>query len=159
MIREILSEKQLSDSVAVIRNSFQTAADRFGLTRDNCPSHPSFITMEKIIELKKRGPSFFGYYTGDLQVGFIAVEKASGERYYLEKISVLPEHRHNSYGIRLVEFGIDYIVGNNGKMVSIGVIDADTALKGWYNSLGFRETLTKKYSHLPFTVCFMEKKI
>ena len=32
-------------------------------------------------------------------------------------------------------------------------------LKNWYMSYGFRETGTKAFPHLPFTVCFMEKEI
>lgn len=43
--------------------------------------------------------------------------------------------------------------------LSIGIINENKVLKQWYSSFGFNETGFKKFPHLPFTVCFMEKKI
>jgi diamine N-acetyltransferase len=48
---------------------------------------------------------------------------------------------------------------NMGRQVSIGIIDDHTVLKNWYLGLEFKETNTKQFAHLPFTVCFMEMDI
>jgi diamine N-acetyltransferase len=45
------------------------------------------------------------------------------------------------------------------EVISIGIIDEHTVLKQWYRKLGFTEVNRKKYDHLPFTVCSMEKRL
>jgi len=39
------------------------------------------------------------------------------------------------------------------------MINESTILKNWYKKLGFRETGTKNFEHLPFTVCFMDMNL
>ncbi len=156
MIRELTTEKNISESVDIIQKSFSTVACQFNLTRDNCPTHPSFIQLENLLELKRKGLTFFGLFIGDIQAGFIAVERSENGLFFIEKLSVLPEQRHNGYGKKLVLFAVDYIKNHNGKKISIGIIDGQTILKEWYKGCGFVETGTKSFKHLPFTVCFME---
>ena len=84
------------------------------------------------------------------------MEKADDSLYYLEKLSVLPEYRHNRYGGELVRFVLDTVVAKGAKKLSIGIIYEQTVLKDWYKDIGFRETGTRKFEHLPFTVGFME---
>ncbi|MBQ1234535.1 MAG: hypothetical protein IIX77_02795, partial [Oscillospiraceae bacterium] len=35
-------------AVKVIRQSFATVAEAFGLTKENCPTHTSFITEDRL---------------------------------------------------------------------------------------------------------------
>ena len=157
LVQEIADETGLNNSVTVIRKSFKTVAVEFGLTEKNCPTHPSFVTIKQLNELKIRGVRFFGLFLCSRQVGFVAIEKADNTLSYMEKLAVFPEHRHNGYGTKLVQFALDYVMKQRGKKLSIGIIDEHTILKNWYKELGFKETATKKFSNLPFTVCFMEK--
>jgi len=157
MIKEIISDNELFDSVNVITQSFRTVADEFNLTKNNCPTHPSFITHDNLLELKNKGLLFFGLFINNTQIGFIAIEKANDDLFYIEKLSILPQHRHKSYGKKLLAFAVDYIKKLNGKMISIGIINDHIVLKKWYNTIGFNEIMTKEYDHLPFTVCLMEK--
>lgn len=157
-IREIVDEHDLKNSVKVIRDSFKTVAVEFKLTQDNCPTHPSFITIERLNELKKKA-RLFGLFKENMQVGFVAIEKASDTLYYLDKLAVLPEHRHQGRGRKLVEFVLRYAKKNKGEEVSLGMIDESTLLKNWYKEIGFKEAGTKEFEHLPFTVCFMERSL
>jgi N-acetylglutamate synthase-like GNAT family acetyltransferase len=93
--------------------------------------------------------------------GCIAIEKSIREEdtFYIEKVSVLPEYRHNGYGIDLMNFALDKIKIKGGKWVSIALIDSNTRLKDWYLNQGFIETGTKDFPHLPFRVCFMKKDL
>lgn len=34
--------------IDLIRRSFRDVAERFGLTRENCPAHPSFYTVDRM---------------------------------------------------------------------------------------------------------------
>ena len=144
----------------MIRKSFSTVAREFGLTRANCPSHPAFVPVAKLRELQSNGVKFFGVYLNGEEVGFVAIEKNSSKSvYFMEKLAVVPLLRHRGYGRHLVEFTINYVKDQGGKKLSIAVIDEHTILKEWYKKLGFKEIETKKFKHLPFTVCYMEKKI
>lgn len=158
-INEISGNVSISDSACVIRNSFRTVAKEFNLTRANCPTHPSFVTIRQLTELKKKGLNFFGGFLGETQVGFVALEKADEALYYMEKLAVIPDDRHQGYGQKLVEFAVDYVRSHNGKKISIGIIDEHTILKDWYKTLGFIEVSTRKFNHLPFTVSYMEIEV
>jgi len=74
-IREILSEKELENSVKVIADSFQTVAVEFNLTKDNCPTHPSFVTVKQLNEMKRKGLKLFGLFENDMQIGFVAAKR------------------------------------------------------------------------------------
>jgi diamine N-acetyltransferase len=157
MIREIANENEMENSVKVIADSFQTVAVEFNLTKDNCPTHPSFVTMKHLNEMKRKGLKLFGLFEGDSQVGFAALEKKKRKVYNLEKLAVLPEYRHKGYGGKLIEFAEGYVKNAEGEKLSIGIINEHTVLKKWYETKGFQETSVVKFEQLPFTVCFMEK--
>jgi diamine N-acetyltransferase len=157
MIKEISQKSDLAESVQIIQDAFTTVREDLDLTKENCPTHPSFMTLEKLIELTEKEVHFFGLYEPDRQIGFAAIEKASDTVYYLEKLSVLPEFRHHGYGKQLMDFVFDYVKKCNGKKISIAVVNEQKILKDWYIQYGFKKTGTKTFEHLPFTVCFLEK--
>jgi diamine N-acetyltransferase len=159
VIKEIANETELENSVKVIGDSFATVALEFRLTKDNCPTHPSFVTMKQLTEMKRKGLKLFGLFEDDAQVGFVAVEKKKDKVYRIEKLAVLPEHRHKGYGGELMGFVYDYVKNAEGKKLLIGIINEHAVLKKWYEAKGFQETAVTKFAHLPFTVCFMEKTI
>jgi len=159
VIREIEHEADLNNSVNVIRDAFKTVALEFNLTCDNCPSSPAFVTFGQLRDLRIKGVKLFGLFQDSVQLGFVAVEQADDTVYYLEKLAVPPQYRRRGYGKKLVEFALEYVRSRKGKKVSLGMIDQSTALKDWYKKLGFCERGTKKFDHLPFIVCFMEKSL
>jgi GNAT superfamily N-acetyltransferase len=74
----------------------------------------------------------------------------------MERMAVLPKHRGKGYGSRLVRHAIDQAHESGAFSVGIGIIAADTGLKGFYKALGFEEEEeTKTFPHLPFAVTFM----
>ena len=159
MIREIANENELETSVKVVADSFQTVAVEFNLNKENCPTHPSLVTLKQLTEMKRKGLKLFGLFDGDAQIGFVAVEKKKHKVYNLEKLAVLPEYRHKGYGGKLMEFAEAYVKNAGGEKLSIGIINEHTVLKKWYEVKGFQETAITKFAHLPFTVCFMEKTV
>jgi len=156
LIHSIISNQDIKVSARVVRDSFRTVAEEFHLTRENCKTHPSFTTIQKLREMKKKGLIFFGGFLDGKQVGFVAVEDADGTLSYMERLAVLPAYRHQGYGTLLVNHVKNYVEHRGGKKISIGIIDDSVILKNWYQHLGFKEISTRKFSHLPFTVCFME---
>jgi len=158
-IEGITNESELRSSARVIRNAFRTVALDFNLTRENSPTHPSFIKIGRLRDDCNKGVRFLGLFLGDKQIGFIAIERADASLYYIERLTVLPEYCHRGYGAQLVEFAFEYIKANGGTRVSIGIINEHTVLKDWYKRLGFEEISTREFAYLPFTVCFMEREI
>jgi ribosomal protein S18 acetylase RimI-like enzyme len=158
MISTVKTERELIISVAVLRKAFGTVAKNFNLTLKNCPTNPAFCEPEHLIKMQKRGIELFKLTAHRKQIGFIAIEKSEKEpgTYYVERLAVLPEYRHEGYGRDLMDFTVRHIKELGGTRASIALIDAHTVLKEWYKDQGFRETGTKDFLHLPFRVCFME---
>ena len=115
--------------------------------------------FEQLSRLQSKGLEFFGLFLGSRQIGFVAVEKVDDTLYYMEKLAVLMEHRHRGHGRELVDFVIQYIKNDGGRILSIGIIDKQMVLKDWYKEIGFREMSTKEFEHLPFIVRFMDLSI
>ena len=145
--------------VRVIRDSFITVANEFNLPKENAPTTPAFIELDSLRAMKQKGIDMYGAFLNNAIIGFVAIEKSSGDLYFMEKLAVLPEYRHNGYGTRLIDFVVETVKKAGGKKISIGIINENKVLKDWYIRNGFSETEIRKFSHLPFTVCFLERTV
>jgi len=158
MIKEAtLNDRELL--AMLIRDSFRDVSRRFSLTKDNCPKHPSNCTSSWIESDISRGVQYYILYKDENPIGCVAIEQPGADVCYLERLSVLPEMRGNHFGKRLVQHVLEIAASKGVNKVGIGIIDEQTELKEWYVKLGFVEMQTKKFSHLPFTVCLMEFEV
>lgn len=103
MIREI-TKNELPDCLEVIHKSFATVAEDFGFTRENCPTHTSFMELEKLKKEYDSGSMIFGYFQNGLLIGLFVLSKREEGAYKLKHLAVLPEYRHNGYGKTLLDF-------------------------------------------------------
>jgi GNAT superfamily N-acetyltransferase len=163
-IVEVLDEPLLSACVPVIRAAFQTVADELGLTRENSPTNPAFMTPEWLGKSRDRGVRMFALLASEggarAPVGFVALERSPRPGlFYLERLAVLPALRHRGLGRRLMDHAFAEARAAGAERVSIGLVDEHAVLKRWYLDYGFAVTGTKRFDHLPFTVCFMEKAV
>jgi ribosomal protein S18 acetylase RimI-like enzyme len=159
MIEKVNSKEQLNTCLEIIHKSFITVADEFGLTKENCPNHTAFMPIEKLIRQYESGTNMFLYQHNENYVGYFSLVN-NGESVELNNLSVLPEFRHLGIGKEMVEYAKDYVIKNTGaKKITIGIIEDNTVLKDWYETLGFIHTGTKHCDSLPFTVGFMELNI
>lgn len=160
MIVRVSSTSELTKCAAVIQKAFTTVANDFNLNNSNCPTHPSFINERKLLEYFEKGISMFRFVEDDKTVGFVAIEQPDEDqaKWYIEKLSVIPEFRHRGIGKELMQHAIKEIKQRGGSLISIALIDDQTILKDWYSKLGFTHVKTKQFSNLPFNVCFMEMK-
>ena len=159
---EMIKEATLNDCkvlAKLIRDSFRNVAQRFSLTKENCPKHPSNCASSWIKSDISRGVQYYILYVDDNPIGCVAIENVNSDVCYLERLSVLPEMRGKYFGIRLVQHALECAALKGARKVSIGIIDEQPDLKEWYIQLGFVVTEIKRYPHLPFTVCLMEIKI
>lgn len=139
----------------IIRTASIDVAARFGLTPENAPRHPSNCTEEWIRKDLDRGVIYYIIEHEGEAVGCAAIEHASNETCYLERLAVLPVHRRNGYGEALVK-NIILKAGTMGaREVGIGIIADHIELKQWYVRLGFIEQESRDFANLPFRVCFL----
>lgn len=184
------TQKDIDRLSRLTRESFADVANRFGLTPQNCPKHPSNYTREWVERDLARGVRYFILIVDGTAVGCVGVEKASpatGNRLpehdfgtpgrasrishsstsdnavqnrclevYMERLAILPPHRGQGYGTRLVRHAISQARKSGASTVGIGIIAADSGLKDFFTALGFEEGETKTFPHLPFAVVFLK---
>ena len=158
MIKQI-QPSELERCAEVIRESFATVAEEFGITKEIFPNSTAFTTAENLQDHWDSGYLMFGYYLNDDIIGYVSIVKKEDGIFGLHRLAVLPEYRHFGYGKELVEFCRDKAKELGGNKIAIGIIEENSRLKNWYERLGFVSTGTKKFDHQLFTAGFMELKI
>lgn len=140
----------------IIRESFRGIAGRFGLTRENCPKHPSNCTAQWIESDLARGVQYYLLLSDDRPVGCVGLESPSPDLCYLERLAVLPEMRHKGLGGLLVRHALELAASKGARRMSIGIIAEQAELRDWYGKFGFEDVQIKEFEHLPFQVRLME---
>ena len=155
IIREI-NRNDLDECLQVIHQSFKTVAERFGLTKENCPKHTSFIPIYFLETQMNWGWHMFALCSGEKLIGYMSLSKEDDATFELHNLAVLPEHRHIGYGKMLLDYAKDKVKSLGGSKNKIGIIEESSILKNWYIQNGFVHTGTKKFDHLPFTSGYLE---
>jgi ribosomal protein S18 acetylase RimI-like enzyme len=143
----------------VIRMSFATVANDFGLSEQISPGYAAYTTTEKLQARFDLGWPLFGFFEYKQLVGCVSLSKESDNVFELHTLAVLPEHRHNGYGKQLLDFCVVKVRELGGNKIHISIVEENTALKDWYIGYGFVHTGTKKFEHLPFTSGYMELEV
>lgn len=155
LIREI-RETELADCLAVIRRSFETVAADFSLTRENCPGHTSFLAPERLRADFAAGWQMVAAFREGEMTGFYALSREAADCFELHHLAVLPVYRHCGLGRRLLDDAKARARTAGAGKIAIGIIEDSVVLKRWYMENGFVPVGTKQFSHLPFTVGFLE---
>ena len=160
MIREI-KPGDIAQCVDVIRKSFRTAADEFGLTEENAPRFTAFATDEKRLSWHLNGERrpMYGYFENDRLIGYYSLLLQDGQQCELNNLCVLPEYRHRKIGAELLEDACRNARRLNCRTVNIGIVEENTVLRKWYEKHGFVHTGTKKFDFFPFTCGYMKKDL
>lgn len=143
----------------VIRAAFGTVADDFGLTEENCPTNGAFLRDEVLLEEAGAGTAFYGFFEEGRMVGVAALKRREEGLFYLEKLAVLPQARGRGHGRAIVERCAEEARRAGGRRLSVGVMYENRRLVRWYEGAAFLRTGTKNFPHLPFVVCFMERRL
>lgn len=130
-------------------------AQRFGLTSENCPKHPSNYTKTWVRGDFTRGVDYFILESDGKPMGCGALEMVEDDLCYLERLAVLPQFRRRGHGRRIVDYIMDVANTRGARRMSIGIISAQTNLNQWYRKIGFVEGDTREFKHLPFQVTLM----
>ncbi len=153
-IREATSS-DIDILVELIQNAFEDVAERFGLTPQNSPTHPSNCRPEWLLREMNRGVVFYVLEDNGQPAGCVALEKINDEVCYLERLAVLPHQRRKGLGEMLVRRALSEARCQNVHRVQIGIIAEHEELRAWYEKLGFDEVESKTFPQLVFRVMFM----
>lgn len=157
MVYEVEKE-ELATCLEVIHQSFITVADEFGLTKENCPNHTSFLPLSSLEKQMDLGWYMYGLYAGKKVLGYMSLSKEGEGVYELHNLSILPEFRHNGFGKLLLDHAKKTVHSLGGSQIQIGMIEESERLKNWYIANGFVHIGTKKFDHLLFTSGYLEWK-
>ena len=136
-----LAPDDIPAAAEVIRQAFATVAEAFDLTEENCPANGAFLRDAALAEEQERGTVLYGLSDEDGLSGCMALKRKDEATFYLEKLAVEEVRRAG------------------GGTISIGAMYENRKLVRWYERQGFSITGTRKFAHLPFVVCFMEKGV
>ena len=156
MISKIDDISKLPICLDIIHKSFATVAKEFNFTKENCPRHTSFMPIEKLEEQFNNGYQMFLYSYNNICAGFFSVHIDDNNFLELNTLAVPPEYRHNGIGKQIIDFSKKYADEHTCNKIKISIVEENTKLKKWYESLGFTHTETKIIPDLPFTVGYME---
>lgn len=155
------SLEELPACVQVIRDSFKTVADRYGITEENAPRFTAFATTEDRLRyqmLVEKRPMYV-YLRGGKIVGYYSLAILPENGTEMNNLAVLPAYRHQGIGEHLLMDALKLSVFLGANKVKIGIINENTILGKWYESFGFVRTGEQKFDFFPFTCGYLERKI
>ncbi|MCL2195964.1 MAG: GNAT family N-acetyltransferase [Oscillospiraceae bacterium] len=145
----------------LVRASYADVAAQFGITCENCASHPAYqaddlllgkLDLPHAIHLIARN-------SGGEIIGFAAAVPT--KRRVLEGLRwcVAPAYRGLGVGNALLDELLCKLQQCKARKLEIGVIDANEPLKAWYARRGFAQTAKREYAGVPFVVCRMQLEV
>ena len=157
MIREVRQE-EIPECVQVIRRSFQTVADEFGITPENAPRYVAFATDEnRLLWQMFREHRLMFLDEGDGVIrGYYSLLMKDGGECELGSLSVLPEYRHRGIGTSLLKHAMDTARQQHCSVLNLSIVEENTVLRKWYERTGAVHTGTQKFDFFPFTAGYMK---
>ncbi len=158
MIREVRRE-EIPICAEVIRKSFRTVADEFGITAENAPRFTAFATSEERLYWHMDGEHrpMFLFCDHDVICGYYSILLQENGECELSNLAVLPEYRHKGIGQKLLEHSYETAREKGCTVLNIGIVEENTVLRKWYERYGAIHTGTQKYDFFPFTCGTMKK--
>jgi RimJ/RimL family protein N-acetyltransferase len=142
-----------------VRMSFRDVAEKFEITRDAAPTHPSQCEAEWIQRDMDAGWVYLLAEEESAVIGCIAYKKTDSRTLEAQRLAVLPEHRGGAFAKQLNKAILAYAGANGIARIRISIVSQHSALKRWYLRMGFSECETRQFEHLPFGVTYMEYEV
>ncbi|MGN0619706.1 MAG: GNAT family N-acetyltransferase [Ruminiclostridium sp.] len=160
MIRKVRRE-DIPECVDVIKRSFRTVVEEFGLTEANAPRFTAFATTEERLfsQFDSENRPMYGYYDNGIICGYYSLHIQNSSECELNNLAVLPEFRHNGIGKSLFDHAVKTAKELGCIAINIGIIEENSVLKKWYEANGAVHTGTQKFDFFPFTCGYMKKSI
>ena len=151
----------IPECVRVIRESFLTVADEFGITGENAPRFTAFATTPERLEyhLNAERRPMFACREGGKIIGYYSLAPGNDGLCELNNLCVLPEYRHRGIGEALLKHAFLEAGRMGCRTMTIGIVEENSRLRRWYEAYGFVHTGTRKFDFFPFTCGYMERAL
>lgn len=153
-----VKHNDIRECVDVIKESFLTVANEFGITPDNAPRFTAFATTEQRLSWQlnnEKRPMFAFVLNGNIVGYYSLLIKENGEC-ELNNLCVLPQCRHEGIGGQLLLHSFETAKGLGCSKMNIGIVEENQVLRKWYETFGFSHIGTQKFDFFPFTCGYME---
>jgi len=137
---------------ALIRCAYRDVAERFDLTADNAPSHPSNCRADWITRDLARGRRYYLLRRGGTLCGCVALRWTAGQVAYVERLAVPTACRRQGLGRALLDCALREAACAGKRQLRLGLIAEHVELVNWYRRRGFVWLRRESHAHLPFTV-------
>ncbi|MDK7991823.1 DMT family transporter, partial [Enterococcus raffinosus] len=154
-----LKMEELEEAARVIRESFATVADEFGLTCDNCPTNGAFTEAKHLRSDLENGNQLFGVFFGRKMIVFFELVYKENQQATLDKVGIIPVERENKYGEFILNNARRIAQNDQMKQINIGIIKENNRLKEWYQRNGYQIVCSENFSHLLFEVLYLQLDI
>ena len=160
MIREVKRE-DIPTCANLIRSSFMTVADEYGITKENAPRFTAFaISDDRLYGHvdQERRPMFVAEEDGVLCGYYSLLIQENGEC-ELNNLAVLPQYRHRGIGKQLLEHSYTTAKNMGCRTMNIGIVEENTVLRKWYEENGAIHIGTQKFDFFPFTCGYLKREL
>lgn len=159
MIREAKRE-DIPSCVRVIRESFRTVADAYGITEANAPRFTAFaVSADRLYRQMAEGRPMFVAEADGVLCGFCALQLLGNGACELQNLAVLPAYRHRGLGGRLLTHAAETARGMGYRLMEISIVEENTVLRKWYEANGAVHVGTRKFDFFPFTCGYLRKAL
>ena len=160
MIKRV-EASDIPSCVKVIRDSFSTVANEFGITAENAPRFTAFSITEKRLlwQMNNEHRPMYAFFDNENIIGYYSLLLQKNNECELSNLCVLPSYRHKGVGKELLKSAFDEALKLDCTKINIGIVEENTVLRKWYETFGFVHTTTEKYDFFPFTCEYMEKTL
>ena len=157
MIREMRRD-EIPQCVEIIRKSFKTVADKYGITEENAPRFTAFATNEErlVWQMEREHRPMFVCEDEGVICGYYSLLLQDNCECELNNLAVLPEYRHKGIGRELLVHAADEARRSGCKVLNIGIVEENQVLRKWYEANGAVHLGTKKFDFFPFTCGYMK---
>lgn len=157
MIKQITKEN-IPECAKVVRESFLTVAEEFGITPENAPSFTAFaVTEDRLLrQLESEHRPMFAYFEDGTIAGYCSLSLAGDGVCELNNLCTLPAYRHNKIGEKLLLNAFEQAKSLGCSKMTLSIIEENKRMRKWYENRGFIHTGTEKLDFFPFTCGYME---
>lgn len=156
MIRKVKHE-DIPVCVELIKKSFLTVANEYGITEENAPRYTAFATTDDRLlwHMDSEHRPMYVYEEDGILCGYYSLLIQENGECELSNLAVLPEFRHKGIGKQLLDHSVETARKHGCRIMNIGIVEENIPVRKWYEDNGVIHTGTRKYDFFPFTCGYM----
>ena len=160
MIREVRRD-EIPVCATLIKKSFMTVADEYGITEENAPRFTAYATTNERLfwQMESEHRPMYVYVDDGALCGYYSLLTQENCECELSNLAVLPEYRHKGIGKKLLEHSYAVAQNKGCRVMNIGIVEENKRLRKWYEDNGATHLGTHKFDFFPFTCGYLRKEL